>query len=562
MERVEKQLPDQLALAKEVLLWIIFTKRPLTTLELRHAIAVKGSRMKLDETALPDDEDMISACAGLVTVDKESSIIRLVHYTTQQYFEKTREKWFPNGEADITKTCITYMSFDAFRSGYCRTDEEFEQRLRENPLYDYAAHNWGYHARQASSSCEETVLFLRAGSLLVAASQAMLVAKLLPYQSDYSQYTPKRITGLHLAAYFGTQNEMQILLHTNGPDLMDSHDRTAASYAAENGHQAVLHLLLERGAEIDLEDCSERTPLFYAAAAGQESNVRLLLSNGAYSDSDDNCGQTPLSCASENGHELVVRLLLDEGAQVNSMDCGERTPLSYASENGHEAIIQLLLQKGAMVDSDGVEHASYNGHESVVRLLLERGAEADKANWRGQTPLFLAAEGGYEAVVQLLLKNGARVDSQTICYCSSGQSIDADHTDRQSCTAGETPLMAAARQGHMAVVHLLLKNGANPRSKDSTGQTPLSYAVKHGREDVAKVLAEVQPWRSDGSQSVAGLECIAKRDSERATALGEMPTPGKTSSLKRPISEDAISQNLSWKTLRLAATVPNPTKRL
>jgi hypothetical protein len=47
---------------------------------------------ELDETNLPEIEDMISVCADLVTVDGESNIIRLVHYTTQEFFERTWKK--------------------------------------------------------------------------------------------------------------------------------------------------------------------------------------------------------------------------------------------------------------------------------------------------------------------------------------------------------------------------------------------------------------------------------------------------------------------------------------
>ena len=41
-----------------------------------------------------------SVCAGFVTVDEESDIIRLVHYTAQEYFDQTWATWFPNGQTD------------------------------------------------------------------------------------------------------------------------------------------------------------------------------------------------------------------------------------------------------------------------------------------------------------------------------------------------------------------------------------------------------------------------------------------------------------------------------
>jgi hypothetical protein len=114
---------------------------------------VEVGESALDEDNLPQIEDMVSVCAGLVTVDDESHIIRLVHYTTQEYFERMQKDWSPNAETEITTTCVTYLSFNVFDSGFCQTDEEFEERLWSNPLYNYAAHNWGCHARKALTLC-------------------------------------------------------------------------------------------------------------------------------------------------------------------------------------------------------------------------------------------------------------------------------------------------------------------------------------------------------------------------------------------------------------------------
>ncbi|KAF2181001.1 hypothetical protein K469DRAFT_692519 [Zopfia rhizophila CBS 207.26] len=82
MERIEGQLADEEKLVKQVLSWIICIKRPLTTSELEHAFAVETEESQLDEENLCRVEDMVSVCAGLVTVDGKSGIIWLVHYTT------------------------------------------------------------------------------------------------------------------------------------------------------------------------------------------------------------------------------------------------------------------------------------------------------------------------------------------------------------------------------------------------------------------------------------------------------------------------------------------------
>ena len=82
MERVNGQKEGFQLLANKVLSWITCAKRPLTTIELQHAIAVEIDEAELDEDNLPGIEDMVTVCAGLVAIDKESDIIRLVHYTT------------------------------------------------------------------------------------------------------------------------------------------------------------------------------------------------------------------------------------------------------------------------------------------------------------------------------------------------------------------------------------------------------------------------------------------------------------------------------------------------
>lgn len=116
LQRIEFQRQGLRDLAKRVLLWITCARRPLNTLELQHALAVEVGELALDPDNLRDTEVMLSVCAGLVTIDKESGIIRLVHYTTQEYFDRTWNFWFPNAQNDITITCVTYLSFDAFES--------------------------------------------------------------------------------------------------------------------------------------------------------------------------------------------------------------------------------------------------------------------------------------------------------------------------------------------------------------------------------------------------------------------------------------------------------------
>lgn len=56
-----------------------------------------------------------------------------------------------------------------------------------------------------------------------------------------------------------------------------------------------------------------------------------------------------------------------------------------------------------------------------VKRLLGDGADANVAAWgpksKGVTPLHLAAEGGHIKIMSLLLKNGADIDARTKGAC-------------------------------------------------------------------------------------------------------------------------------------------------
>jgi hypothetical protein len=146
IERIHSQEDDDVQLAMSILTWVSYSLKPLTVKELQHALAVEPDSKAIDEEALLDETIMVSVCAGIVTIDQESNIIRLVHYTTEEYFHRKRLDRFPTGQTDIARTCLTYLSFDVFKVGYASSDEQMDARLEEYPLLQYVAQYWGVHA--------------------------------------------------------------------------------------------------------------------------------------------------------------------------------------------------------------------------------------------------------------------------------------------------------------------------------------------------------------------------------------------------------------------------------
>jgi hypothetical protein len=287
MKRIEVQGTHRNETAMRVLSWITCAKRPLKTIELRHALAVEVGEPELDNENIPEIEDMVSVCVGLVTVDEESDIVRLVHYTTQEYFERTQDQWFPTAERDITTACVTYLSFSVFDSGYCQTNDEFKERLQSNPLYNYAAKNWGYHTRRIGALNQMVIDFLTRNTSIEASAQALLAETSTGLTKCWKK-PPTQTTGLHLAAYFGANNVVQFLLDKQDPNVKDSNQRTPLLWAAQYGYEVIIKLLLEKGADLESKDNDGQTPLSSAAQYGHEAVIKLLLKKGANLETKDN----------------------------------------------------------------------------------------------------------------------------------------------------------------------------------------------------------------------------------------------------------------------------------
>lgn len=371
MERIDGQMRGLRTLAKRVLSWITCARRPLETEELRHGLAVKEGDRMLDQCNLRDISDMVSVCAGLVTVDEQSKTIRLVHYTAQEYFKETRDRWFEDPDLDIANTCATFLAFEEFTLDHLPMpsvyrilnedkddDDEYEggvpriaedMRLRRQldsiHFYNYAARNWGHHARECSTAgLGEISRFLGLQRHVKVSIKALSGDKAgWLTHLDFDQWTP-----LHLTAHFGAEEVMRMLLRSHDPDARDGAGWTALAHAASMGWTGVARALLESGADIEARGKYGRKPLCYAVRNSNEALVRLLLDHGANADIAFEDGIMPLDFAAARGHPGVVELLLRGGADARGdADAIVDPPLYYAGPHQHWRIVQLILDHGA-----------------------------------------------------------------------------------------------------------------------------------------------------------------------------------------------------------------------
>ncbi len=492
MDRINRQSAGLKELATRVLAWITCANWPLTVLELQHALAVELEEPEMDEENLVDVETMVSVCSGLVRVDDESTIIRLVHYTTQEYLERTQTTWFPDAEADIALVCMAYLSMIRdWRS------------IPSLPFYPYALLNWNLHAPKAPGISQQIADFLMHADWVLGETLYALNAVAARGVERYRREKDKNswrldrlqdthITGMHWAAYRGWDSILRILLERAGdPDAQNGNGATPLMWAAWKGRETTVELLLAtEGVNAGHRDRRGDTPLSKAAAYGQEGVVKLLLANEFVDpDTVDIRGRTPLwramlpvsmSWATTSESDATAAALLATGrVDVNVRYRGpfQATPLCWAAENRRDRLVELLLAAGAdpdMTDDWGMtplSRAARSRNRAVAERLIATGnVDVDARDSYGWTPLRHAARNGCVGIVELLLATGG---------------VQAGRKDAR----GRTALSWAAESGHADVVELLLDTeGVDPNDADDEGKTPLAWAVANDHDAVADLL--------------------------------------------------------------------------
>jgi hypothetical protein len=187
--------------------WITYAKEPLHPGALQHALAITRDSRDVNEHDLIDIGRLISFCAGLVIFDQESGVVRLVHYTTQNYLET----YLPpaDGNAEIATTCLRYLAFDAFVTSFIKKIPLATQ-VEKYQLSSYASRHWFEHVRGDSEDQFHVAIFETfesqgtRDSILQIAKYATLTWH--PFED------PANISFLHLASMHGLSKLCRVLL--------------------------------------------------------------------------------------------------------------------------------------------------------------------------------------------------------------------------------------------------------------------------------------------------------------------------------------------------------------
>ncbi|OJJ79298.1 ankyrin repeat domain-containing protein [Aspergillus glaucus CBS 516.65] len=198
-----------------------------------------------------------------------------------------------------------------------------------------------------------------------------------------SSYTYRR--AIVLAAEGGDADLLEMLAVTADYSTLSERSllelwNCTLRHAALHGKTETISLPLEKGAQINHEyhDFAYSTPLGFASHNGHDQMILLLLQRGA----DINGGwEDPLFSATWNGFAHTVELLLDQGADTHHV---QSRCLEKAAEYGEADVVRLFLERGIHQAPDylsegksALKWAKSTSHERVVRVLREFGIAED-----------------------------------------------------------------------------------------------------------------------------------------------------------------------------------------
>ncbi|XP_005307091.2 ankyrin repeat and SAM domain-containing protein 6 isoform X1 [Chrysemys picta bellii] len=324
------------------------------------------------------------------------------------------------------------------------------------------------------------------------------------------------------AARFGHLTVAHILLE-NGADL-NAQNKLGASVltmASRGGHVSVMKLLLESGAFVDnydhfntslvdnsKEELPDITPLIAAAQHGYEAVVHLLLDWGADCNyTVKTVGWSPLMLAAVSGKLSLAQQLMDKGANPNHLNVLNKTPFEISIGFKHKDMkdyLESLTTIRPLTDNDkrqpDVFHALKMGNFQLVKEIVDEDPnQVNIINGDGASPLMIAAVTGQLDLVQLLVERNADIDKQ-----------DNVH--------GWTALMQATYHGNKEVVKYLLNRGAdvNLRAKNGYTAFDLIMLLNDPDTELVRQLASacMQVDKDKGKQNnKSSLPCSRSRQS-------------------------------------------------
>jgi|GEM_PF-4207996 len=240
----------------------------------------------------------------------------------------------------------------------------------------------------------------------------------------------------------------------------------------ESSPQALYEAAMHAGIDLPPPPINLQHLLFDAVSAGNVDRVREFLQcNVDVNVIDPESGKTALIIAAETGNAELARMLIVEGhADCTIRDKQNYSALMYAARAGHVDIVEILRDKTPQDQKNEAFKLGYR-FRSIVKLLKPYYEDA------GDTLIHVGCAAARDGI------------DDVVSYLCDGVDDGMPFVDE----SGFTPLMHAARNGHMNIVRLLVEHGDEVLLWNKQDMTARALAQSNGHTAIAEFLASHEP---------------------------------------------------------------------
>ena len=288
-------------IAREALMWLSFSLRPLSLRELSEAAVLEPDDTTLNQDSrLREPEVLLEICHGFMSHEPSAPAsgngnVRLAHSSVRDYLlsEHVRDSTHGDpffalnvteGNESLMQQCLTYLMFDDFTAGVAYDRKGVRMRHRQFPLLEYAANYWGLHASSFTTTSNDTWTtlahqFFATRSLPRAGNYGAWVSVLIP---DAHPTYAIQTQPLYYAASFGILPLVNALIASSPPIDLEApggrHRSTALQVATFRGRRAVSEALVSAGADFWSPDRGSGAPAwFWVHANGWSEMLETMM---------------------------------------------------------------------------------------------------------------------------------------------------------------------------------------------------------------------------------------------------------------------------------------------
>lgn len=360
IDRIKSQSQEYWQLARKVISWIFYAKRPLKIFELREILAVEPEDTKFDPSGLHEEDIILEVCCGLVSIDEQDKTIRLVHYSLQEYLITCWHGHWPEAEEIVAASCIAYLTLE---------DVSIHLYEYKEPAHcqflSYALQYWAEHI-----------------------------------SGPFEVLLEDQICRMLESHTFSSSTDRFRSIFSGGPFIT-----TQAHVVVSLGLNHLVSVILKRNVDLEAQDSRGYTPLVRAVRNQQTMAVAQLLAHGAKPNAEV-LGRTPLFIATDDKDLAAMQLLIDYGGLF-----GADEALELASDTNDAAVLQWLLDRTSLTDevkSSALLSHAQNGRVNLVQILLRADTDINRIDKRTRcTALTIAIRYYQYDVIACLLAAGA-----------------------------------------------------------------------------------------------------------------------------------------------------------